>query len=88
MNIDGLKIGTINYIYPPVEEDFLNEMAIQAISDAKRKAGNIAQSVGKSIGDILNIEDMKNVDKNGSSSYKSAKTKILRYKINVTFELN
>ena len=87
LELDGFKVLSVEYVFTSTYNDFLNDMTIEAIQDAKRKASNIAKAVGKSIGDILNIEDIKNVDSSGSKYGTKTKTKTLNYRVNVTFEL-
>ncbi len=88
LSLDGVKIGSIKYEFDKTRDDFLEEMSIAAIKDAQRKAKNIAKAVGKSVGDILNIEDLKNQNMPGSGRNKGTqKVKTISYRVNVTFEL-
>jgi len=89
LELDGYKISSVEYLFESDYEKYVNEMSVQAIKDARRKAENIAKSIGKTVGEILNIEDTKNLNKSGSSSYsKKTSSKKISYRVNVTFELN
>jgi uncharacterized protein YggE len=87
--VDGFKMGNISYIYESNIRDYENEMSVAAIKDAKRKAESIAKAVGKSVGELLNIEDLKNTNQRGSNSKSGSKSasKTITYMVNVTFEL-
>ncbi len=88
---DGLKVNSINYLFSDSYDTYLDAMTISAIEDAKRKALNIAKSINKKVGEVLNIDDMKNVSNENSSPTSKygnkSSTKVLRYRVNVTFEL-
>ena len=85
--VDGYKMVEVNYLFGNDYEDFVEEMTIEAINDAKRKATNIAKAIGKSVGTILNIEDMKNYKASNTYGKSKSDTKKLTYQVNVTFEL-
>lgn len=88
--VDGYKIGNVKYIFEESYDQYLNQMTEDAIKDARRKAENIAKSVDKTVGEIINIEDTKTLSQQSSSNrYGSAsENKTISYRINVTFELN
>lgn len=89
LELDGYKIVSVTYEFPSQGDSYYSEMSVQAIQDAKRKAENIAKAIGKEVGQILNIEDMKNSAKTSGSRYgNKTSTKVLSYRVNVTFELN
>ncbi len=85
LKVDGFKVNKVEFVFDDEYASYIEEMTIEAIEDAKRKASNIAKAVGKELGEILNIDDMKNLKFNSYSS--SDKSKTLSYKVNVTFEL-
>ena len=88
MKTEGFKISTVSYIFTSTADDYGDEMSIEAIQDAKRKANNIAKAVGKEVGAILNIEDMKNINSSATSRYAvKSNTQTISYRVNVTFEL-
>ena len=89
LELDGFKITSVDYIFESTYDQYFNEMTVAAIEDAKRKANNLAKSVGKTVGEILNIEDMKNIENQRKNSRNATKasTKTLMYRVNVTFEL-
>lgn len=87
--VNGYNVSNVEYIYKDNYEDFIADMSIMAIKDARRKAENVARSAGKSVGDILNIEDMSSLSSASGSKYSNKKrSKRMLYKVNVTFELN
>lgn len=89
ISADGFKVSEVNYIFKDNYEDYLLDMSTEAIKDARRKADKIASSVGKTVGNILNIEDLKNANTRGNSRYETkSAVKKLSYRVNVTFELN
>ena len=86
LDIKGLKLNNINYVYDTQHkiDDFA--MASAAIGDAQRKAEALAQIVGKKIGKVLNIVD---------TSYGTIKipenvryeTYTYKYTVTITYEL-
>lgn len=86
LKIDGVNFNSIEYTYPNTEPNIIENMLLQAIEDAKRKANNIARETGLTLGKILNIED-----NSGGCCGEIKPTKEINtsksYNVTITFEL-
>jgi len=86
LGIEGFTANNPKYIFETPEEGYQERLALMAIKDAKRKANAIAKEIGKSVGEILNIEA------SSANKYKRdekrSKTSTLKYNVTVTFALN
>jgi uncharacterized protein YggE len=86
VGVEGVKVGDFKYIFDEPGYSAEEEMALNAVKDAERKAKKLALEIGKKVGKILNIEDKssgccREIQENG-------KPEIFHtYKVNVTFEL-
>lgn len=86
LKLEGVQINSILYTYSKIENQDIENMLLNAIEDAKRKAVNITKETGLKLGKILNIEDTSG---GCCGDIKETKeTKITKtYNVNITFEL-
>ena len=86
--VDGFKVSSVKYRFPDFENKIFDDLSVSAIKDARRKAESIASSIGRKVGEILNIEETKDVSNKKTSKYESSNpSKEIQYRVNVTFEL-
>lgn len=86
IEIDGVQVKEFKYTYKNPGIEIEEQLALQAINDAKRKANFIADKSGFKVGKILNIEDFSSGCCIEIPARSDASVK-LPYKVNVTFEL-
>ena len=55
--VEGVKMGELKYLFDSPGFDAEEEMAMNAVKDAERKAKKLAAEIGKKVGKILNIDD-------------------------------
>lgn len=84
--VEGVKIGELKYLFDEPGYAAEEEMALNAVKDAERKAKKLASEIGKKVGKILNIEDKssgccREIQENVRPEFTHT------YKVNVTFEL-
>ena len=56
IQVDGMRIKEIKYLFDMSDEDLETELSLKAINDAKRKAKAICDEINMKVGKILNIE--------------------------------
>lgn len=86
IKIEGVNFISIEYTYSNIEPHIIENMLLQAIEDAKRKANNIARETGLVLGKILNIEDSSGGCCGEIKPTKEINTTKL-YNVTITFEL-
>ena len=84
--VEGVKTGDFKYLFDEPGYSNEEEMALNAVKDAERKAKKLASEIGKKVGKILNIEDKssgccREIQESGKPEVSHT------YKVNVTFEL-
>ncbi len=85
---EGLSFSDVSYTFDKVDPSVYDDLALEAIADARRKAKALAKEIGKSVGEILNLEDQSKVESARSySSSNSSDSKGIAYSVVVTFEL-
>jgi hypothetical protein len=86
MKNTGLKIEMTKFLYLQIDPNIETNLSKEAISDAKRKAYNIAKEIGKKVGKVLNIEDKSaSCCTDFGETDQDSVTK--KYTLNITFEL-
>lgn len=86
MKNSGFKVETTKFLYLNIDPNIENNLSKQAISDAERKAKNIASEIGKKVGKILNIED-KSTNCCAEFGETDQDRVSKKYTLNITFEL-
>ena len=86
LSLNGVIVNPGMYTYQQVDPALENQLPIDAIEDAKRKAESISKEVGMRVGKILNIEDTSAGCCGEIKDSKEPKTTVT-YRLNVTFEL-
>jgi uncharacterized protein YggE len=86
IEIEGLRLTNTIFIFDQPGASIEDQLAIDAIEDATRKADALCKRLGKKRGKILNIED---VSSGCCRSIPEGKKEQVEktYKVNVTFEL-
>ncbi len=85
---EGLTFSDVSYTFDKVDPSVYDDLALEAIDDARRKAKALAKEIGKSVGEVLNLEDQSRLE--SARSYSSSNTsdsKGVAYSVVVTFEL-
>lgn len=86
IQVDGLRISNIKYLFDITDEDLETELSIKAINDAKRKAKAICDEINMKIGKILNIEVKESGY--GTEKIENSKDEIIKsYRVAITFKL-
>lgn len=86
IQVDGLKISDIKYLFDISDEDLETELSLKAINDAKRKAKAICDEINMKIGKILNIEVKESGY--GTENIENKKDEIIKsYRVAITFKL-
>lgn len=86
IQVDGLKISDIKYLFDISDEDLETELSLKAINDAKRKAKAICDEINMEIGKILNIEVKESGY--GTEKIENKKDEIIKsYRVAITFKL-
>lgn len=86
IQIDGMRINSIKYLFDMSDEDLEVELSLKAINDAKRKAKAICDEVNMKVGKILNIE-VKESSYGTEKIEKKKEDMIKSYRIAITFKL-
>lgn len=86
LKLEGVQITSILYTYSNIDPQVIENMLLNAIEDAKRKAAKITKETGLKLGKILNIEDSSGGCCGDIKETKEAKT-TKTYNVNITFEL-
>ncbi|HMT72255.1 MAG TPA: SIMPL domain-containing protein [Saprospiraceae bacterium] len=86
LKLEGVQITEIHYTYNNNLTPEIENMLLNAIDNAKRKASKIAQETGMKLGKILNIEDISGGCCGDIKDTKETKT-TKSYDVNITFEL-
>ncbi len=83
---DGFKVKSVQYLYANIDENIENELSLNAIKDAKRKAERLCTELDMKLGKILNIEDRSSGCCTSIDPSNKPETN-KKYKITITFEL-
>lgn len=86
LDLDGVTFNELKYSFPKIGSEGEEMLALNAITDAKRKANYLAEKNGFKVGKILNIEDFSSGCCHEITPKPEAQVK-LPYRVNVTFEL-
>ena len=86
IQVDGLKIFDIKYLFDISDEDLETELSLKAINDAKRKAKAICDEINMEVGKILNIEVKESGY--GTEKIENKKDEIIKsFRVAITFKL-
>lgn len=86
LDFEGISFNDIKYTFPKIGMDGEEDLALNAINDAKRKANFLAEKNGFKVGKILNIEDFSSGCCHEIAPKPDAQVRLV-YRVNVTFEL-
>ena len=86
IQVDGMRIKEIKYLFDMSDEDLETELSLKAINDAKRKAKAICDEINMKVGKILNIEVKES--SYGTEKIENKKEDIIKsYRVAITFKL-
>src|SRR5690606_33673956 len=86
IQIDGMRIKEIKYLFDISDEDLETELSLKAINDAKRKAKAICDEINMKVGKILNIEVKES--SYGTEKIENKKEDMIKsYRVAITFKL-
>ncbi len=86
IQVDGMRIKDIKYLFDMSDEDLETELSLKAINDAKRKAKAICDEINMRVGKILNIEVKES--SYGTEKIENKKEDIIKsYRVAITFKL-
>jgi uncharacterized protein YggE len=86
IQVDGMRIKEIKYLFDISDEDLETELSLKAINDAKRKAKAICDDINMKVGKILNIEVKES--SYGTEKIENKKEDMIKsYRVAITFKL-
>jgi uncharacterized protein YggE len=86
IQVDGMRIKEIKYLFDMSDEDLETELSLKAINDAKRKAKAICDEINMKVGKILNIEVKES--SYGTEKIENKKEDMIKsYRLAITFKL-
>jgi uncharacterized protein YggE len=86
IQVDGMRIKEIKYLFNISDEDLETELSLKAINDAKRKAKTICDEINMKVGKILNIEVKES--SYGTEKIENKKEDMIKsYRVAITFKL-
>jgi uncharacterized protein YggE len=86
LQVQGLKVNNYNFVFDSNLKINEDQLAFEALKDAKRKATALANEIGKKVGKVLNIEDRSSGTMRAPSNGRNNEHSV-RYGITVTYEL-